>query len=307
MKNLIFVFSIVCSSVCGQSRNDSGRIYLSVDRGVNWTRADIGLPSDASVNAWTTTDGLVIMGTERHGVFISSNRMKTWYPSGKGLPKNARILSIAPAGNLIFVGIYLHGLFYSDDRGRSWQPASRGLTNSNVRVLYHLDEILFAGTDAGLFISHDAGMSWKLFLKGVQINSITSERNELFVATNKGVLRTNNLGMNWTWIFSEEAIFSITSNSTELYMLDFSGKVYKAAIENYVFIKTDIYLPFHYTFRVTPVGRQFFTTDWNKALRGIISTSEVFWVNGIPEDVPIKDLLDTPFGVLAAVGNRDGC
>ena len=314
MKNLLVLLSVICSSVYGQSDSayrqpnyDKGRIYMSVDRGVNWIRADHGLPTDAVVNAWTTMDGEVIVGTEKHGIFVSSGRMKSWFSSSKGLPPHTRILSIVRSGNFIFVGTYLQGLFYSDDQGRSWKPANSGLTNSNIRALYFSNGILFAGTNAGLFVSHDVGMSWKAILTGLQVNSITSEGNQLFVATNQGVLRTNNLGMNWTWIFSQEAISSVTSNSTELYMRDFSGKVYKAAIENYVWIKADVFLPFHYTFRLTPAGRQFFTTDWNKALRGIISTNEFFRANGIPDDVPIKDLLDTPFGVLAAVGNRDGC
>jgi ligand-binding sensor domain-containing protein len=313
MKNLLVLLIVTCSSVYGQPDSvyakpdyDKGRIYMSVDRGVNWTRADIGLPLDAVVNAWTTTDGLVIMGTDRHGVYISSDRMKSWHSSSRGLPTNARIMSVATGGNSILVGTYLHGLFYSDDRGRSWQPASKGLTNPNIRVLYHLNGVLFAGTDAGLFISHDEGTSWRLSLKGPQINSITSEGNELFVATNKGVLRTNNFGESWSWIFSQGAFSSITSNSTDLYMKDFFGKVYKAAKENYVLIKADIFLPFHYTFRITPGGNQFFTIDWNKALMNIDGISEIFWADGIPDNVPIKYLLDTPFGVLAAVGN-DGC
>jgi hypothetical protein len=314
MKNLLVLLSVICSNVYGQSDSvyrqpnyDKGRIYMSVDRGVNWTRADVGLPFEAIVNTWTTTDDLVIVGTEKHGVFISSDHMKSWYSSSKGLPQNARILSIVHTGRFIFIGSHLHGLFYSQDGGSSWHPASKGLTNPNIRVLYHMNGLLFAGTDKGLFISRDTGRSWNLFLKGLQINSLTSEKEELFVATNQGVLRTNLVEVNWVWIFSQGAIFSIASNPTDLYMLDFSGKVYKASIKNYVWIKADIYLPFHYTFRITPAGRQFFTAEWNKALRGIISTDEFLRPNGIPEDVPIKDLLDTPFGVLAAVGNRDGC
>ena len=307
MKNILILLSIISSSVYGQPDYDKGRIYMSVDRGINWTRADQGLPLDAVVNAWTTTDGVVIVGTEKHGVFISADRMKSWYSSSKGLAENARILSIIQVGNFTFVGTHLHGLFYSDDRGDHWQPASTGLTNSNIRALYHFNGIVFAGTDRGLFISRDRGMSWKLSLSGLQINSITSENNEMLVATNSGVLRTTNFGMNWSWIYSQGAIFSITSNSTDVYMLDFSGTVYKASAENYVWIKADVFLPFHYTFRITPFGRQFFTADWNNVLSGIVSTSKVLSANGIRLDIPIKDLLDTPFGVLAAVGNGNGC
>lgn len=312
MKYLIILLSSICCNVFGQdsvkaaSANDRGKIYITVDRGVNWTRADVGLPSDASVNAWTTADKLVIAGTERHGVFISSDGMKSWYSSSKGLPRNTRILSIVYTENLIFVGTYLHGLFYSDDLGESWQAASNELTNVNIRVLYRLGRIIFAGTDAGLYISSNEGKSWKILLNGLQINSMTSEKNELFVATNKGVLQTIDLGMNWTWIFTQEGVRKLTCDSRDVYMLDFFGKVYKATKENYVWIKADIFLPFHYTFRITPAGSQFFTSDWNRSLRGVNSSEEVFWANGIPEDLSIKELLDTPFGVLAAVGN-DGC
>jgi ligand-binding sensor domain-containing protein len=303
---IILLIAVICNSVCGQPSNDRGPVYITVDRGVNWARADIGLPTDAAINAWATRDGVVIAGTEKHGVFISSDRMTSWYAASTGLPRNARIMSVVFANNLIFVGTHLHGLFYSDNRGNSWQPSSKGLTNSNIRVLYHLDGIIFAGTDKGLYVSNDAGMSWKLLLNGLQINSMTSQRHELFVATNEGVLRTVDLGRNWQWIYSLGAIFTLTSDATDIYMLDFFGKVYKAAKENYVWIKADIFMPFHYTFRIAPNGRQFFTSDWSRALRDINGTKEVFLANGIPEDAFIGRLLDTPFGVLAAVGS-DGC
>jgi len=312
MKYLIILLSSICCNVFGQDSIkaapaiDRGIIYITVDRGVNWTRADLGLPTDAALNTWATKDGVVIAGTERHGVFISSDRLKSWHSASKGLPLNARIISVVFANNLIFVGTHLHGLFYSDNRGNSWLPANKGLSNSNIRALYHLDGIIFAGTDGGLFVSNDSGMSWKLLLNGLQINSMTSQMHDLFVATNKGVLRTSDLGMNWKWIFSQGAIFAVTVDPTDIYMLDSFGKVYKAAKTTYVSIKADIFMPFHYTFRITPGGSQFFTSDWSRALRDVNGTNEVFRANGIPEDAFIGRLLDTPFGVLAAVGS-DGC
>src|SRR5687767_4302319 len=120
MKYLIILLSSICCNVFGQDSViaapalDRGKIYITVDRGVNWTRADLGLPTDAALNAWATKDGVVIAGTERHGVFISSDRLKSWHSASKGLPLNARILSVVFANNLIFVGTHLHGVFYSD-------------------------------------------------------------------------------------------------------------------------------------------------------------------------------------------------
>lgn len=319
MKYLIVLFFISGNAVFGQTdsvqaipNKSRGSIFLSVDRGVNWSRADNGLPSGATVNAWATTDGIVIAGTNQHGVFISTDGLKSWYGSSKGLPRNVRILSMVCSSNLIFVGTHQHGVFYSDDRGESWHPSNKGLTDSNIRVLYNSNGFIFAGTDIGLFMSGDGGTSWAALLGGLQINdmtlqinSIASTKKELFVATNKGVLRTNDLGKNWSWVFSQAAISSLACDGPDLYMLDFSGKVYKARKENYVWIKADIFLPFHYTFKITPSGNQFFVSDWHKALRGIDTTEDVFRANGIPEDLFIGTLLDTPFGVLAAVGG--GC
>jgi photosystem II stability/assembly factor-like uncharacterized protein len=320
MKYFIVLFVIVCSSVYGQAdsvynhpANSRGTIFLSADRGINWTRVDKGLPSDANVNALTMVDQLVVAGTDRHGVYISSDGMKSWYGSSKGLPRTARILSIVFTGNLIFVGTNSQGLFYSDDHGASWRPACKELTNSNIRVLHYSNGFIFAGTDLGLYVSGDEGMSWKLLLGGLQINSMSlqinsmiSTKNEVFVATNKGVLRTSDLGKNWAWIFSQGAISSLTYDGTDLYLLDFFGEVYKASKANSVWIKANIFLPFPSTFRITPVGTRFFISDWNKALIGIDSTEEVFRAKGIPEDLFIGELLDTPFGVLAAVGGG-GC
>jgi photosystem II stability/assembly factor-like uncharacterized protein len=299
MKYLIVLFSIIWGFAVGQPKSD-GRIYLSDDRGVNWSQADNGLPSGATVNAWVTTDGIVIAGTERHGIFISSDRMKSWYSSSKGLPVNTRILSTLHAGNLLFAGTHVHGLYSSDNGGESWHPVNKGLHNLTIRALYYLDRNIFAGTDKGLFVSQDAGGSWNLLLKGLQINSLTSEKHELFVATNNGVLRTFDLGINWQWIFSEGAIYSLTTDINDIYLLSYSGKVYKSSREQYVWIKADLFLPFHYTFRITPEGRQFFTSDWRRVIKGISSTNEVFWANGIPENVYINEMLDTPYGVLVA-------
>ena len=301
MKYLMILFSLVCGCAIGQSKT-AGKVYLSVDRGVNWSPAGSGLPTDATVNAWITTDGIVVAGTERHGVFMSSDRMKNWYPSSKGLPANARIISLLQAENLLFVGTHVNGLYSSDNGGDRWYPVNKGLTNSNIRALYYLDRQIFAGTDNGLFVSHDAGKSWNALLNGLQINSLTSENHELFVATNEGVLRTDDLGVNWKWIFSEGAINSLTTDSKDIYVLDYFQKVYKSSRDNYVWIKADLFLPFHYTFRITAAGRPFFTSDWRRSINGINSTNDVFWANGIPENVYINEMLDTPYGILAAGG-----
>jgi hypothetical protein len=83
-------------------------------------------------------------------------------------------------------------------------------------------------------------------------------------------------------------------------VLNYFGRVYKSSRENYVWIEADLFLPFHYTFRITPDGRQFFTSDWRRLINGINGTNEVFRANGIPENVYVNEMLDTPYGILVA-------
>lgn len=298
--HLSFLLTIVGAGLSAQPTNDKGRVFVSVDRGANWVRADNGLPAHAIVNAWATTEGIVVAGTEADGIFISTGETKTWRTSSKGLPKGVRILSITFHNNLIFAGTYRHGLFYSDNDGENWFPASKGVANANVRFLYSLERVIFAGTDAGLFISDDAGKTWRQTLIGLQINCIVSDGLHLFVATNRGVLRTNDYGRNWEWIFQDGAVCMLTVDNSDIYLLNYFGRVYKSSREQYAWLRADLFLPFHFTFQITPGGRQFFTTDWHHAIRGLNNTSDFFHANGIPETAVINDLLVTPYGLLAA-------
>ena len=169
-----------------------------------------------------------------------------------------------------------------------------------MRALFYLAGNFFAGTDQGLFVSRDAGRSWNVLLNSLQINSLTSEKHELFVATNKGVLRTGDLGVSWQSIFSEGAISSLTTDGKDIYVLNYHGNVYKSSRENYVWIKADVFLPFHYTFRITPAGRQFFTSDWRRLINGIDGANDIFSANGIPDNLYINEMLDTPYGILVS-------
>ncbi len=80
-------------------------------------------------------------------------------PGGGGAFNAALILPHGPW----FVASDLSGLYRSLDRGRSWRPigALHGLTETHVSALA-ADPAggVFAGTEAGLFVSHDGGEHW---------------------------------------------------------------------------------------------------------------------------------------------------
>jgi len=277
----------------------AGRIYKSTDRGVNWERADKGFPADATVNAWVVKDQKVIAGTNAHGVFISSDRLKTWYPSSKGLPRSARIISMASYKNILFAGTYADGIFFSND-GESWHPSNTGLKNLNIRCFYTHGPVFLAGTDSGIYSSSDGGKSWALEKSGLQINTFLFVNNQIFAATNQGVLASKDYGKTWAWIFKDGAIYTLAANEKEIYLIGLSGIVYKSDINNnFIWLKADLYLPFRYTFQLTPSSPKFLAAEWIGAFKNLNSLNSEFPNNGLPEDAAFTELLDTPFGLLA--------
>jgi len=306
MKTLTLLLCFACiAAIAQQPAQIPGRIYLSTDQGVTWKQMDKGFPHDESINAWVEKDKTIIAGTDAHGIFISSEQLKSWHPSNKGLPAQVRIISLVIHNQFLFAGSYGHGLFYSDDLGETWTAANRGLNNLNVRCLYSYGSILFAGTDSGLYRSFDDGKSWDVNVSGIQFNSFSSLNRQLYVATNQGVLASKD-GDKWDWIYSEGAIFSLAAKGEEIYLQDFFGAVYRSLARNLVWLKADLYLPFRYTFQLTPGGRKFFTIDWKHAIRQL-NNIETFQAPGFPRNTLIMELLNTSHGLLAGVALPKGC
>jgi len=61
-------------------------------------------------------------------------------------------------------------VFVSDDYGKTWKSISNGIPTSSVNVILEdpvNEDLLFVGTDNGLYISLDRGESWEAFQSGM--------------------------------------------------------------------------------------------------------------------------------------------
>ena len=74
------------------------------------------------------------------------------------------------------------GIFKSDDGGVTWVEANNGLTNTVVHPMLVNGTRLFAGTEAGVFISDDGGDNWTESNQGLIISKINS-----FLLTDDGI------------------------------------------------------------------------------------------------------------------------
>jgi hypothetical protein len=278
---------------------DPGKIFLSHDLGESWSRSDLGFPTDAVVNALALADNTVVAATEEHGIYISEDGLKSWSSGNKGLSPNEKINTLIYHKGLLFAGTFRNGIFMSSDNGRSWKSSSAGLTIEPIRSLYSIGNTLLAGGDQGIYRSEDNGKSWRAVFRGNQINSFISKGSVVFAATSHGILRSEN-SVDWVSVWSNRTVRSIAQNEHELVAMS-DGPIYLAGNN-----EGKHWISLHpvfdrYTFRLTPSSDRLFISPYKKILKAL-KEQENFYGRGLPEKVPFSQLLETPFGVVAAIG-----
>lgn len=148
-------------------------------------------------------EGLLFAGTDDGKVSISENGGGSWRSIDHivGTPDTAPVFKILPSQhnpNVVYAAINNHQagdfkpyVMKSADLGRTWTSVTGDLPDGSVYALAEdpVDpNLLFAGTEWGLFVTRDGGRKW-LKLNGgmptIQVRDLTIQRreNDLVVAT----------------------------------------------------------------------------------------------------------------------------
>jgi photosystem II stability/assembly factor-like uncharacterized protein len=139
--------------------SDDGLIHVTRDGGDNWTEVT---PKDApKYIMWNSLD----VDTRADG-------------------------GLYAAGTAYKMGDYEPYLYHTDDYGRNWRRIDRGIARDHfTRVLRQYPrnpDVLFAGTESGLYMSLDDGRNWRLFQQNMPIVPVTDlviKDDNLIVAT----------------------------------------------------------------------------------------------------------------------------
>ena len=147
------------------------------------------------------TEGVLWTGSDDGLVHISRNSGETWENvTPKGMPEWMMINSIEPsvydegtcyiAGTKYKTGDFAPYLYKTNDYGKSWKKITDGIPSEHfTRVLREDPDkkgILYAGTETGIYISFNDGVSWEplqLNLPIVPITDLKVKENNLVVAT----------------------------------------------------------------------------------------------------------------------------
>lgn len=157
-------------------------IFRSEDNGSSWT----SVAGFSPVWSMAIDNTIIYAGTTSHGIQRSTTNGQTWESVNDGLPAGETIRVVASIHNKVFAGTSFHGAYYLANT--TWVQISNGLPDDGlgqyqaVLAFAGTDDMLFAGTTGGVYMSVDNGASWQ------GINDGLSETNMRTLAINDSTL-----------------------------------------------------------------------------------------------------------------------
>ena len=165
-------------------------LFKSVDSGATWKRISPDMSNNnkqrmgktpyainhqaiTAIDESVFTKGLLYVGTDDGRVWLSNNDGGNWTEITKGLPANVHVSRlVASKYNAATVYVTLSDrrednitphIYKSTDFGKTWRSINGNLPLSPVNVIREdplYKNILYCGTDMGIYISKDAGAKW---------------------------------------------------------------------------------------------------------------------------------------------------
>jgi len=140
---------------------DDGNVQVTLDGGKNWTLLNANIPNNPEY--WVTR------------IEASNHYAGTAYVSFNGMRRDD----------------FTSFLYKTTDHGKTWKSISNGIPAAGVNVIredHKNPNLLFAGTELGVYASIDGGSNWTKFMNNIPTNpaydmAIHSRENELVVAT----------------------------------------------------------------------------------------------------------------------------
>ncbi len=207
--------------------DDSGKLYLSNDRGENWKKVtapgNAGAITSIAVTEDETDDPAIFVGTERRGVLRgSSNGTSFEPPDDWKFDKHAIAVVVSPEFSndaTVYASTWHEALLKSADGGKTWRKFEQGLSThpqADLPAFYSpyfrqiaIDKtsntIYLAGFD-GLFKSSDNGRNWLQLetepVGNIWALSLSPEFNNDFVVAvttfDAGAYTAKNSDLDWS-------------------------------------------------------------------------------------------------------------
>ena len=184
-------------------------IYKSTDKGLHWKMANNGLPKNATIDALTRDTKAMyaaVQSFEGNGIYKSSDNGDFWKKISNGLREGTTIFSLQldnESKNLYAAGVSddVPALYRSNDSGNHWQRIDFDFPQSNyINCTLSDNDVLYAGTHHGIFISYDNGQHWSQDSKGLvdeSIESLLEVNGVMYAGTEHDIYTSIDYGSSW--------------------------------------------------------------------------------------------------------------
>ena len=187
-------------------------VFRSMNQGRDWEKISTDLTNgkvDGNVPFGTITSiaeskfkfGQLVVGTDDGNIHVTKDSGSTWIKISNALPQNLWVSRVRFSNfNNDRIYVTLNGYrndnfttyaYVSEDLGSTWKLLTQNFKQNAANVILEDSEnenILYLGTDNGLFISTDKGLTWQDFsadIPNVAVHDlvIQSREKDLIVAT----------------------------------------------------------------------------------------------------------------------------
>ena len=199
----------------------SNKLLRSMDKGEQWEaisndltkggkKGNVAYGTLTAISESPFQFGLIYTGSDDGKIFVTKNGGGNWDDLSENLPADLWVSEvIASKHKKERVYVVLNGyrwdnfapyIYMSDDYGNTWQRISNNIPLSAVNAMVEdpkSDEIIYVGTDNGLYVSFNNGVKWNAFSNGlpavaVHDLKIQERENHLLVGTHgRSIYRTN--------------------------------------------------------------------------------------------------------------------
>jgi photosystem II stability/assembly factor-like uncharacterized protein len=144
--------------------------------------------------------GVLFAGTDNADLWVSKDDGGSWASIGERLPKRyiTKVCASPHDPNRVFASLsgaslddYAPHLFRSEDLGKTWKSIGKGLPHEPINIVYedpHVSDLLYVGTDMGVYVSLDGGDHWLSLCGNLPTTSVYDlfvhpRENELVIGT----------------------------------------------------------------------------------------------------------------------------
>jgi len=181
-------------------------VYLTRDDGARWYLVAKGLPDDPTTTALAVTrDPSTVLAGTFSGIYRTRDAGANWTAADPRLANQTihAFLGEPQNPNLIYAATATTVL-RSENGGDTWTDVGADLKSVRVWTLAHADaSVLYAATDAGIFVSRDRGAHWQSSSEGLpdgaRPQSIVVTARGFLAGTTQGIYRSRD-GKNWSAI-----------------------------------------------------------------------------------------------------------